>query len=83
MDIISKAANKNIKNDYHHKSEAQNIQCNDKTNIEKYGVAVSTKYYHIISYYIKINLPNNHHFRMIRQLFHVKNVFKNVNNKHV
>ncbi len=49
----------------------------DKTNNEKYRVAVNITEYHIISksIFLRIIIPK---FMMIRQSFRVKNVRKNV-----
>ena len=51
-------------------------------NIDKYRVATNDTDYHIISKLIfqKIIILK---FMMVRQLFHVKNVCKNVKNQHV
>ncbi len=53
----------------------------DQTNIDKYRVALNIIEYHIISKLIfqRILIPKF----MIRQLFHVKNVCKNVKNQHI
>ena len=54
----------------------------DQTNINKYRVAANITEYHIISelIFLRIIIPK---FIMIMQLFHVKNVCKNVKNQHV
>ena len=54
----------------------------DQTNIDKYRVAANITEYQIISklIFLRIIIPN---FMNIRQLFHVKNVCKNVKNQHV
>ena len=55
------------------------MKSDDLTNIDKYRVAANITEYHIISKYIFIIQK----FMMIRQLFHVKNVCKNVKYQHV
>ena len=53
----------------------------DQTNIDKYRVKNNTEY-HIISKLIFLRIIILK-FMNIRQLFHVKNVSKNVKNHHV
>ena len=54
----------------------------DQTSIDKYRVAVTIIEYHNISnlFFLRTIIPK---FMKIRQLFHVKNVCKNVKNQHV
>ena len=49
-----------IKNDNHYKNEVK--KTDDQTNIEKYRIAANIIEYQ--SYYIKINLPKNHHSKI-------------------
>ncbi len=54
----------------------------DQTNIDKYRVASNITEYYVISklIFLRFIIPK---FMMISQLYHVKNVFKNVKNQHV
>ncbi len=54
----------------------------DQTNISKYNLAENISEYHILSKLIFFRI-NIHKFMNIRQLFHVKNVCKNVKNQNV
>ncbi len=53
----------------------------DQTNIDKYSVATNITDYHISKlFFLRITISK---FMKIRQLFHVKNVCKNVKYQHV
>ncbi len=51
----------------------------DPTKIDKYRVAANITEYYFITKLILRRIPK---FMMNRQLFHVKNVYKNVKNQH-
>ena len=68
-------------NDNIHESDAQEIIY--RTNIDKYKVHayIYTDYYILLkSIFLRIIIPK---FMMVKQLFHVKDVYKKVINQHV
>ena len=55
----------------------------DQTNIDKYRVAANIR--EQVSYYIKINFPQNHHSKVHadKAIIYVKIIFENIKNQNV